>query len=80
MKEFQEAKIEHMLCSGLVRSRAEHSMVWACFWSSVNASAQAECMLGMENLAGVDGPTIAITQLRQNHPGCYSISRLACDQ
>ena len=39
-------------------------MVWACFWSSVNASAQAEHVLGMENLAIVDSPTIAITQLR----------------
>ena len=38
-------------------------MVWACFWSSVNDSAQAEHMLGMENLASVDGLTIAITQL-----------------
>ena len=50
-------------CSALVRSRAEYSTVWACFRSSVNASTLAERMLGMENLACVNGPSVTRTTL-----------------
>ena len=53
--------MECVPCSALVRSRAEHSTVWAHFRSSVNASARAECVLSTENLTSVNGPSVTLT-------------------
>ena len=55
------AEMECVSCSALVRSRAEHSTVWAHFRSSVNASARAECVLSTENLTSVNGPSVNLT-------------------
>ena len=55
------AEMECVPCSAVVRSRAEHSTVWAHFRSSVNASARAECVLSTENLTSVNGPSVTLT-------------------
>ena len=43
-----------MLSPGQKQGRARYGL--ACFQSSVNASAWAECLLDTENLASVNGP------------------------